>query len=376
MHRPHVADDCGCSGPSGPIPARAARVLAHYLPQFHPIPENDAWWGAGFTEWTNVVKARPLFAGHYQPHLPAELGFYDLRVPETRIAQSEMARASGIEGFIYWHYWFAGKRLLERPFREVLESGEPDYPFCLAWGNHDWTGIWGGQPDRVLQLQTYPGPADDEAHFYALLPAFQDARYVRVEGRPLFFVLQPESMPEPRRFTDLWRELAAKEGLGDLHLVAYAWERWRGDWDPRPFGYDAMTYGHQATLRRFSDRRSKRARRIRRLRGRPRHLYTYEEALPHLLFRSDFPWLEHPTVLSNWDTSPRLGMGGVILHDATPELFRTHLRQALARIASQPPERRILFLKSWNEWAEGNHIEPDQRYGRGYLEVIREELQR
>jgi len=151
-----------------------ARLIAFYLPQFHPIPENDNWWGKGFTEWTNVAKARPLFRKHYQPHVPADLGFYDLRLPEVRAAQAVMARSVGIEGFCYWHYWFAGKRLLERPFNEVLKSGEPDFPFCLGWANQTWTGIWHGAPNRILIEQTYPGRADYEKHFHALLEAFHD----------------------------------------------------------------------------------------------------------------------------------------------------------------------------------------------------------
>ena len=155
------------------------RLIAYYLPQYHPIPENDGWWGRGFTEWTNVAKARPLFRGHYQPHIPADLGFYDLRLPEVRQAQAELARQAGIEGFCYWHYWFAGKRLLERPFNEVLASGKPDFPFCLAWANATWTGIWYDAPDRILMEQTYPGQDDHKAHFNALLPAFLDERYIR-----------------------------------------------------------------------------------------------------------------------------------------------------------------------------------------------------
>src|SRR5208283_1156501 len=166
-----------------------ARLIALYLPQYHPIPENDEWWGKGFTEWTNVVKAKPSFRGHRQPHIPADLGFYDLRVPETRIAQAELALEYGIGGFCYWHYWFGeGKKLLEKPFEEVLKSGEPDFPFCLAWANESWTGVWHGSPDKVLREQTYPGSNDDEAHFYYLLTAFRDSRYLKVDDRPIFYV--------------------------------------------------------------------------------------------------------------------------------------------------------------------------------------------
>ena len=165
------------------------RLIAFYLPQFHPIPENDEWWGRGFTEWTNVAKAVPLFRGHYQPHFPADLGFYDLRVPEVREAQAAMAKAYGIEGFCYYHYWFGhGRRLLERPFNEVLSSGKPDFPFCLCWANDTWTGIWHGAPNKVLIEQRYPGVEDYKAHFYALLDAFRDPRYMTVDGKKIFII--------------------------------------------------------------------------------------------------------------------------------------------------------------------------------------------
>ena len=176
-----------------------ARAVAFYLPQFFPIPENDQWWGPGFTEWTNTAKARPLFRGHVQPTLPADLGFYDLRVAETRQAQSDLARDYGVEAFVYWHYWFGeGDRILERPFREVLESGAPEVSFCLAWANQSWTGIWHDAGDKVLKHQRYPGPEDDQRHFDAILPAFRDERYLRVDGKPVFYVFRPEELPDAR----------------------------------------------------------------------------------------------------------------------------------------------------------------------------------
>ena len=180
------------------------RVLALYLPQFHPIPENDQWWGKGFTEWTNVARAKPLFGRHKQPRVPADLGFYDLRLPEAREAQAALARAYGIEGFCYWHYWFGdGKQLLERPLAEVVASGEPDFPFCLAWANETWTGKWYGAPNRILAEQTYPGEADHIRHFYALLPAFRDPRYVTVDGLRVFLIYKPAAIPDLKRFIEL-----------------------------------------------------------------------------------------------------------------------------------------------------------------------------
>ncbi len=196
----------------------ASRVIAFYLPQFHPIPENDAWWGAGFTEWTNVRKARPLFPGHYQPHVPADLGYYDLRDPGARQAQADLARAYGIYGFCYYHYWFNGKRLLSQPFDAVLESGKPAFPFCLCWANHHWNRAWDGQATQLLMQQTYSAQ-DDLAHIRWLAPAFRDARYIRVAGKPLFLVYNASDLPDALRTTSLWRDEAHRLGMGDLFLV-------------------------------------------------------------------------------------------------------------------------------------------------------------
>ena len=202
-----------------------ARIIALYLPQFHPIPENDQWWGPGFTEWTNVVKARPLFKGHVQPKLPADLGFYDLRLPETREAQARLAREAGIEGFCYYHYWFGGKQLLERPFNEVLASGKPDFPFCLCWANHSWSNkTWNRksnlQANSMLMEQTYPGIEDDTAHFMSLLTAFKDSRYITVDDKPVFFLFNPWEHTRVKEWIETWQRLARENGLKGLYLVA------------------------------------------------------------------------------------------------------------------------------------------------------------
>ena len=196
-----------------------ARIIAFHLPQFHPTPENDEWWGKGFTEWTNVAKAKPLYHGHYQPHIPADLGFYDLRLPEARHAQADLAREYGIEGFCYYHYWFGGRRILERPVNEILASGEPDFPFCLCWANHSWNNIWQGVADRTLIEQTYPGMEDHRQHFEWLLKAFVDARYIKVNGKPMFLIYNPSDIPEIKSVMEYWRELAQQAGLKGLHLV-------------------------------------------------------------------------------------------------------------------------------------------------------------
>ena len=355
---------------------RKARLICYYLPQFYPIPENDKWWGRGFTEWTNVAKAKPLFRGHYQPRLPADLGFYDLRVPETRAAQAELAEQHGIEGFCYWHYWFAGKRLLERPFSEVLKSGEPKLPFCLGWANDSWTGIWHGCVDRMLIEQTYPGKKDEEDHFYSVLSAFGESRYIRVEEKPVFYVYMPHNLPDPQGFTDRWRELALKAGLKGLYFVG---EDHTLGWRPRENGFDAKV-PHKPGISswRLDSRGALRGLRLLRVGCRKifrlpcRHSYKafVDDARSDLSDDADC----HPSVLSNWDNTPRSGRRGYVLLDSSPELFRIHLRETVRRVGVKPPEKRLIFLKSWNEWAEGNYLEPDQRYGRAFLEVTKDEV--
>jgi hypothetical protein len=350
------------------------RLIAFHLPQFHPTPENDAWWGKGFTEWTNVAKAKPLFSGHYQPHIPADLGFYDLRLPESRHAQAELAKEYGVTGFCYYHYWFGnGRRMLERPVDEILSSGEPDFPFCLCWANHSWNTVWQGTRDMLME-QRYPGMHDHAAHIDWLLHAFTDRRYLTVDGKPIFVIYNPDDIPEVRSVMDYWRERAAKAGLPGLWLVGVS--HYDPAWSPHTRGMDASTMqalptrdGHipwryPLTKLRQAMQKGKAKLTIR----------TYEEVMPILLRRNTVDWPDYPLVLPNWDNTPRSGPRGLVLDGATPERFRRHLHEAVSRVAQRPPDQRIVFLKAWNEWAEGNYVEPDQRYGRAYLEVIRDEV--
>lgn len=352
-----------------------ARLIAFYLPQYHPIPENDEWWGKGFTEWTNVGKAKPMFRGHYQPHVPADLGYYDLRVPETRIAQADMARGYGIEAFCYYHYWFAGKRILERPLQEVLQSGQPDFPFCLCWANQTWTGIWHGSPDKVLIEQTYPGYDDYLAHFNELLPAFLDKRYLRVDGKPLFVIYRPSEIPDVEKVIEFWRNLAAKSGLSGLHIVANV--NGRQEWNPLEWGFDATLTQDLPALRR-NDYVSWRqpAKKLwylyQDILRRPT-VHKYEDVHLKLLPGNSSRTSDYPCLIPNWDNTPRSNSNGLVLHGSNPELFRIQVKKSLRIMENSTPEHKIIFVKSWNEWAEGNHLEPDLKYGSGYLDVIREE---
>jgi lipopolysaccharide biosynthesis protein len=357
-------------------PARvaSARLIAYYLPQFYPTPYNDAWWGPGFTEWTSVARALPLYPGHYQPHIPADLGFYDLRLPEVRAAQAALASDHGIEGFCYWHYWMGGRRLLERPFEEVLSSGEPRFPFCLAWANHSWAGVWFGGPKRMLAEQIYPGPDDHAAHFRFLLRAFSDERYIKVDGKPLFVIYRPGEIPDGRRMLDLWRQMAVEAGLPGLHLVGEGLDPDRAADD----GFDATTFSRQWHVKGAypPNRVARRVWALARAGLKQPAVYSYAAILRHLLGPGPAALNEYPALVPCWDTTPRMGRHGYVFHASTPDLWRRHLRQGLAHVAWKPPAQRIVFVKSWNEWAEGNHLEPDLRYGRGFLRALREELVR
>jgi lipopolysaccharide biosynthesis protein len=354
--------------------SKRARVIAFHLPQFHPTPENDEWWGKGFTEWTNVAKAKPLFLGHYQPHIPADLGFYDLRLPEARHAQAELAKEYGIEGFCYYHYWLGdGRRMLERPVNEILSSGEPDFPFCLCWANHSWNSSWQGTNNTLIE-QVYPGWDDHTAHFDWLLNAFNDRRYLKIDGKPIFVIYNPDDIPEVHKVMDYWRECALKAGLPGLHLIGVSHRN--ENWGPRERGLDAsvmqaLPANDGRIPRRYLTTKIKLA-----LQGNKHKLtlWDYEDIMPILLRSNVVDWLDYPLVLPNWDNTPRAGMRGLVFHNATPELFRRHLHEAIKTVENRKPEEKIIFLKAWNEWAEGNYVEPDQKWGRAWLEVIRDEI--
>ena len=357
----------------------APRVLCFYLPQFHPIPENDRWWGRGFTEWTNVTKARPLFQGHYQPHLPADLGFYDLRVPDVREAQADLAREYGLHAFCYYHYWFTGKRLLSRPFDEVLESGRPDFPFCLCWANEHWTRKWDGRGDEVLMRQEH-SLEDDQAHIEHLLPAFEDARYVKIEGKPIFLVYRTELLPEPLRTADLWRRAVQKAGFPDIYLVSV--ESFRAGVDPRSIGFDAaLEFAPDKAVVRPRFRRSRAGllpilRDVFRQAGalqpddHDHRIYSFEELVDGMLAKSGVPYTRFRCVTPGWDNSARRATGAVIFSDSTPPRYERWLRAvAQQTVGIHRGEERLIFINAWNEWAEGNHLEPDQFWGRAYLEA-------
>lgn len=353
-----------------------AKIIAFYLPQYHPIPENDEWWGKGFTEWHNVVSAKPLFIGHKQPHLPADLGFYDLRLPETRIAQAELAKQYGVDGFCYWHYWFGnGKRLLERPFSEVLNSGEPNFPFCLAWANHSWfKKAWVGNSkgkDKLLIEQTYPGVSDYENHFYTMLPAFKDSRYILVDNKPLFIIFSPLGSPEIKEFIKVWRLLAKQNGLTDFYFVGKTADNRNKD-QIIEMGFNAIYNDDIFNVHHELPLFIKVTHWISRNVFSIPTAFNYSRAVEHMISEKDLPNDSIPTIAPNWDHSPRSKGKSIILKNSSPRLFKEVVIKALNVVKDKPDENKIIMLKSWNEWGEGNYIEPDLEFGHAYLEALRD----
>lgn len=377
-----------------------ARFIAFYLPQYHPTPENDEWWGKGFTEWVNVAKARPLFRGHKQPHIPADLGFYDLRMPEIREAQAQLAREAGIEGFCYWHYWFGnGKQILEKPFAEVLQSGKPDFPFCLGWANESWTNkSWTNKSsfikEGILLEQTY-GREDYINHFYSVLPAFKDKRYITVDGKPLFYVYRPLLLPDAKEFIDLWNNLAIQNGLKGVFFVAMTANisfREVGHIGHGKVGIPSLNkaavyYKHLLNLGfdAINSRGAARAAFV--AYGRLRlFLQTGFERITKInfikkydirkinknLFVEEDKWENvFPTILPNWDRSPRAGRKATIYTHSTPEEFQKCAERAVELVKNKDKEHQIIFIQSWNEWGEGNYLEPDIVFGKKYLEALK-----
>lgn len=351
---------------------KPARIIAFYLPQFHPVPENDVFWEKGFTEWTNVGKAQPLYRGHKQPKLPTELGYYDLRVPEVREQQAALAQQYGIEGFCYWHYWFGhGKQMLERPLQEVVESGKPDFPFCIGWANESWHGFDHGLKTRsYLIQQTYPGAEDDRAHFMSLLPTFRDKRYITVNGKLLFVIYHPLDNPEAiRDKIALWRKLATENGLPGFHFVGISYFPDDEKDAMLSLGIDALNVCRFHDFKQKKKQLYKQAKLKSKLLHRP-IVVPYRDVIDTMVTAEDSADGIYPTVYSNWDHTPRSGLRGVVFDGSTPELFGSLLDNAIDAVKDRDEDNRIIFLKSWNEWGEGNYIEPDREFGRGYLEAV------
>jgi len=381
------------------------KIIAFYLPQYHPTPHNDEWWGKGFTEWTNVARAKPLFRGHEQPHIPGELGFYDLRLPEVREAQANLAREYGIYGFCYYYYRFEkGKNELELPINEVLKSGKPDFPFMICWANQTWhKKFWrydGTSKNLVLVEQKYGGKQDYIDFFYEVLPFFKDHRYIKIDGKPAFMIHKPKEFPEVSELISIWNVLALKEGLNGVYFIGYINGNVNEDTN-RAFkkvsvisrlknmasinviddmnnvvskGFDAVAANRQYHVFNVRSRISRLFSTIvRKISHRPKTI-EYKEVINYLKGEEDKLENLFPIVLPNWDHTPRSLYGGEVFVNSTPDLFQKYLYDIFESISQKDDEHQIVFIKAWNEWGEGNYMEPDIKWGRKYLEAVQNAL--
>ena len=352
------------------------RIIAFYLPQYYPTPINNKYYGEGFTEWTNVGKARKLFAGHDQPRVPADLGYYDLRLPEVRKAQAELAKEAGIEGFCYYHYWFSNKHTeLDMPLNEILRMQEPDFPFCLCWANQSWySKFWNKDAECVPKLiaeQQYDSQEGIEEHFYALLKAFQDPRYIKVNGKLLFMIYRPLEFPDVQNFMDQWQQLAQKNNLPGFHFAGQADNDQKAR-DILNLGFDGVNILRKnAFQKRPFWKIVKLFHKIRRV---PFHA-DYRKIFPYFFQDNGLEATDsqcYPSLIPNWDHSPRSGKRGSVFTHSDPESFKKHALHVFNGCAHKDPENNLVFLKSWNEWGEGNYMEPDLHYGKGFIHALRD----
>lgn len=353
------------------------KIIAYYLPQFYRTETNDKWWGPGFTEWTNVTKAKKLFRNHYQPKIPKDLGFYDLRRHETHVEQAAMAKEAGVYGFCYYHYWFGnGIRELEKPFEVVLNSKELDFPFCLCWANHSWYAkTWhqdgSSEIKGLIVEQKYLGEEDDTKHFYSLIKAFEDPRYIKHEGKLVFVIYDTLSHPNIKEFIQLWNKLAKTNDLPGFYFVGYSNDADREYNSIKEKGIDAINSNRQTEI-------FKQMARVRlifkkgysKLFKIPLRI-NYKDVVKY--FYSDLESKEDvfPTVVPNWDHTPRSGTDGYLFTNSTPEIFEKTLDSIKGKLSKKGADARILFLRAWNEWGEGNYIEPDLKYGSEFLQAIK-----
>ncbi|RRQ45845.1 glycoside hydrolase family 99-like domain-containing protein [Chryseobacterium sp. SC28] len=358
--------------------ANKIRPIAIHLPQFHPFPENDEWWGKGFTEWTNVTKAKPLFEGHYQPHLPADLGFYDLRLEEARLAQEALAKEYGIYGFCYYHYWFNGKRLMHEPIDRKLKNPKEDLPFMLCWANENWSRAWDGSEKEILIAQNYSAEDDAEHIRFLLSNVFNDKRYIRIDNKIFFAIYRPAHFPELKKTLQLWRNIAKEEYNEELFLVYMKNANFNDNANINLFdsAIDFQPdFQHQPNPKVPSIKE-----RVERKFFKKRSFFfdnkviSYKEYYDKAFKNQIFDSKTFPGITPMWDNSARRQIKALVMNDSTPELYGDWLQKVIAAYKKVKSENKYIFINAWNEWAEGNHIEPCRKWGRRYLEVTKEKF--
>ncbi|OXA81456.1 Glycosyltransferase WbsX [Flavobacterium aquidurense] len=354
------------------------KPIAIHLPQFHPIPENDEWWGKGFTEWTNVTKAKPLFEGHYQPQLPTDLGFYDLRLPEARKAQADLAKSYGIQGFCYYHYWFNGKRLLEQPIDGMLQQSDLDMPFMLCWANENWTRRWDGKEEDVLIKQDY-NFEDDKAHMRWLCEkVFSDSRYIKVDNKPVFILYKHSLLPDIKKTVDLWRAIAIEEfGFEDLYLCIT--DSFGDTTDPNQIGFDAsIEFSPLAVIKNKLEIKEKKGLLDllkRKQKETPIDYRDFELGVTNCIEKNIPSYKFFRSVTPSWDNTARKKEKGTVALGSSPDLYYKWLRHIVTHFKPYSEDENFIFINAMNEWAEGNHLEPCIKYGNAYLEATKKALE-
>lgn len=359
------------------------KVIAFYLPQFHTFPENDAWWGKGFTEWTSVKGAKPLYEGHMQPRVPLNENYYDLTDIEVMRWQANLAKEYGVYGFCYYHYWFDGKLLMEKPMEMMKDDNSIDLPFCICWANENWTRAWAAKQREVLISQTYGERVGWKEHFDYLLPFFKDKRYICVDGKPLFVIYRPEIIPCLRDMLEYWQALAVQAGLPGL---AFAYQYREYNHLTSPTG-DLFDYGieYQPIFSRKKYRRSLKyvweygvntlANRFSILQNRYTALrYDYCKEWENIIHTMPRDEKMIPGAFVDWDNTPRHKFRGSMYENATPENFEKYLTIQIRR-AKEIYQKDMLFMFAWNEWGEGGYLEPDEQRGYGMLQAIKNALE-
>ncbi|MCX6279658.1 MAG: glycoside hydrolase family 99-like domain-containing protein [Bacteroidetes bacterium] len=354
------------------------RPIAIYLPQYHTIPENDQWWGKGFTEWHNVKRAKPQVINHYQPHIPVDNIYYNLRDPDVRQLQATIAKQHGIYGFCYYHYWFNGKRLLNFPIDEQLRTHRPAFPFCLAWANEDWTRAWDGASGEILINQTY-NHSDDLDHIRFLCTVFQDPEYIRVDGKPVFIIYKPVFFPDIQKTLEIWREEAIRLGIGDLYLCYFENEIQKVD--PQTLGFDAaiefqpnwwnlppLMSGEQVEIL------IKDAGEANNWNCKHKFFNYSELAELNILSGRQISFKRYRCVVPMWDNTARRMTDATIFLNATPENYAFWLQTVLHDFHPFSTQENFVFINAWNEWGEGNHLEPCKKWGYSYLEATKKAL--
>lgn len=341
------------------------RPIAIYLPQYHPIPENDKAWGDGFTEWTNVKKAKPLFEGHYQPHVPHEdIGYYDLRDPGVLIKQAAIAKEYGIYGFAFYHYWFNGKQLLETPLENMLKSGKPDFPFLYIWANENWTKRWDGLDNEIIIKQDYSLDDDLEHIKYLCEHVFSDERYIKIEGKPVFAIYRSELFPDIEATLKIWRSKAKDYGYNDLYLIRV--ESFIKNSNPIELGFDAaMEFSPNFNTSGASIQTNGSLR-----------FYDYAKVISYQYLNTKRSYPRYRTVFPCWDNVARKKENGTVFINNILEAFQFSLKESIGYTREKfKDDQQYFFINAWNEWGEGCHIEPDKKHGYLYLETISDILQ-